>query len=85
MKLYALNQIFTDSWVKIDALQTQSVKIYSVIDNLAKMYVLKILLLVMFVLLALLAFLMSPEIGRNTFRRHAIGNYFELSYYNYFL
>ena len=47
------------------------------------MLVLKILSLVIFVLLALLALLMSPEIGRNSCLRHAIGNYFALKYWNY--
>ena len=43
----------------------------------------KFLLLVIFALLALLALLMSPEIGQHSCLRHAIENYFELNYYNY--
>ena len=36
--------------------------------------------LVVVVLLALLALLMSPEIGRNSCLRHAIASYFALNY-----
>ena len=39
-----------------------------------------ILLQAIFVRLALLALLMSPEIKRNSCVRHGIGNYFELNY-----
>ena len=35
--------------------------------------------LVIFVILALLAVLMSPKIGRNSCARHALGKYFELN------
>ena len=51
-------------------------------DKLVKIDVLKIKL-VIFVLLAMLALLKSPEIGRNRCLRHAIENYFELNYSNY--
>ena len=64
----------------------RSVKIYSLIDKLVKMHVLKIFITGdIFVLLVLLALLMSPEIGQNSCLRHAIGNYFELNYSNYLL
>ena len=38
-----------------------------------------------FVILAFLSLLKSPEIGRNSCLRHAGGNYFELNYFNYIL
>ena len=55
------------------------------IDNLVRMHVLNIFITGIFLLLALLALLMSPEIGQNSCLRHTIGNYFELNYYNYLL
>ena len=43
----------------------------------------RFLTLVLFVILALLALLQSPEIGRNSCLRHAIENYFELKAVNH--
>ena len=53
--------------------------------KLVKINVLKIFIAVMFVLLALLALLMSPEIGRNSCLRQAIAHYFELNYFKHLL